>query len=270
MEFGLPLEAARGSLDDSFALHGDRRRLVIVERGRWYRRLREGLSRYEAPLVVSVPGGGRTTRPEAAVGILLAFSPRLEAAIRRSLAPDALLDPLRPAFVRLPAAESAKYRELFDELADLANGLRRGGPDLVAVKATGLLRALRRFVRADEDTPGAAGRPDRGPRAADAEAILEYLKLRFREPLSLEAMAAELGYSPSYLSRSFKKMTGRCLFEDVNARRIAEACALLKESDLTVSEIAFAVGYNNLSFFNRYFRKLMDASPAEYRRRNLS
>ncbi len=265
MEFAPPLEAARGPLDDSFALHGDRRRLVLVERGRWFRRRREGLSCYEAPLVVSAPGGGLTTRPEAAAGVLLAFSPRLEAAVSRGFGP--LLDPLRPTFVRLPASSSARYRELFDELADFAGGLRRGGPDLVAVKATGLLRALRLFLDAAAEAPFGPSRPDRGPRAADAAAILDYLKTRYREPLSLQVMAAELGYSPSYLSRYFRKVTGRCLFEDVNARRIAEACALLKESDLTVTEIAFAVGYNNLSFFNRYFRKLMDASPAEYRRR---
>ena len=48
--------------------------------------------------------------------------------------------------------------------------------------------------------------------------------------------------------------------------RIQKSCLLLKRSDMPILDVAYAVGYNNISFFNRYFRKIMKMSPREYRR----
>lgn len=263
MDLRPPFEATSGSLDDSFARSGGRWRLVFVESGGWYGRSRDGLLRYEAPFVLSVSGLGPSwTRPEAARGVLLSFLPRLEDEAAFALGGDSYpIGTGAAAFVRLPAGEAERYRRLFLGILEAWDG---GGLGPVLVKTTDLLRALRRL----RGEGLRASRADRSERAADASAILDYLKAHFREPLSLEELAEKLGYSPTYLSRYFRKKTGRCLFEYVNARRVAEACALLKGTDKTVTEIAFEVGYNNLSFFNRYFRRLMDASPQEYRRRS--
>jgi AraC-like DNA-binding protein len=78
-------------------------------------------------------------------------------------------------------------------------------------------------------------------------------------------MAGLSGFNPSYFSRAFKHKAGMPLFEYVNHLRIRKACILLKRSALSIIEIAFSVGYNNISFFNRYFRKIMKMSPREYR-----
>jgi transcriptional regulator GlxA family with amidase domain len=70
----------------------------------------------------------------------------------------------------------------------------------------------------------------------------------------------------SDFSRRFKARTGYPLFEYINRLRVKRAAALLKRTDMGVLDIALAVGYNNLSFFNRYFRRLTGLTPAEYRR----
>ena len=83
-------------------------------------------------------------------------------------------------------------------------------------------------------------------------------------------MAAEIcelcNLNPTYLSRKFKEETGLNLFEYINRIRIERACRLLKQTRKTVLEIAYQVGYNNISFFNRYFRKTLGMSPGEYRK----
>jgi AraC-like DNA-binding protein len=56
------------------------------------------------------------------------------------------------------------------------------------------------------------------------------------------------------------------LFEYINRTRIRKACLLLRQPGLPVTAIALDVGYNSVSFFNRYFRRVMNVSPREYRR----
>ena len=97
--------------------------------------------------------------------------------------------------------------------------------------------------------------------------ILAYLQKRYYEPLTLDELSEESGFSASYLSRYFKNKTGMCLFEYINKLRIQRACSLLKNTNKKIIEIAYEVGYNNISFFNRYFKKTMKISPMEYRKK---
>ena len=94
---------------------------------------------------------------------------------------------------------------------------------------------------------------------------LSFIHENYAEQFSLADMAEKYSFSPGYFSRIFRERTGQPLFEYINNIRIQRACILLKKSSQTITEIAFAVGYNNISFFNRYFRKLIKMSPREYR-----
>lgn len=85
------------------------------------------------------------------------------------------------------------------------------------------------------------------------------------DAFSLSLLADLCGLTPSYFSRLFREAMGAPVFEFINRVRIQKACGLLKRSELSVIEIALSVGYNNVSFFNRYFRKVMNMSPREYR-----
>ncbi len=86
---------------------------------------------------------------------------------------------------------------------------------------------------------------------------------------SLQELAEILNQSESTLSRQIKKIFG-CTFKDLLLEsRFARAKVLLKQTNLPVSDIAEAVGYENTSFFYRRFRNLYGISPKEYRKKAL-
>ncbi len=95
--------------------------------------------------------------------------------------------------------------------------------------------------------------------------LMEYVSSHHEEEFSLDSLAERSGMSPTSLSRAFRRAAGVPLFEYINRTRIRKACLLLKSSDVPILEIAYAVGYNNISFFNRYFRRVMQVSPRQYR-----
>lgn len=101
----------------------------------------------------------------------------------------------------------------------------------------------------------------------DNTLTFSYLERMYHHPLSLDGLADETGFSTSYLSRYFKNQTGMCLFEYINKLRIKRACFLLKNTNKKIIEIAYEVGYNNISFFTRYFKKTLHISPVEYRKK---
>src|SRR6478736_1046442 len=85
------------------------------------------------------------------------------------------------------------------------------------------------------------------------------------ERLSLTQVARAVNISPNHLSEKFKQVTGVNFVEYIARRRFEKACVLLRDPNLRVSEIAFAVGFQSLSQFNRVFKKLSGKSPTEYR-----
>jgi AraC-like DNA-binding protein len=85
------------------------------------------------------------------------------------------------------------------------------------------------------------------------------------EPLSLGRVAKAVAINPTHLSEKFKQVTGVKFVDYVARRRYEKARKLLEDVDLRVSEIAFAVGFQSLSQFNRVFKKLSGKSPTAYR-----
>lgn len=85
------------------------------------------------------------------------------------------------------------------------------------------------------------------------------------EELSLSQVAKAASVSPNHLSEKFKQITGVNFVDYVGRVRTEKARRLLQDSDLRISEIAFAVGFQSLSQFNRVFKKLSGKSPTEYR-----
>jgi transcriptional regulator GlxA family with amidase domain len=83
--------------------------------------------------------------------------------------------------------------------------------------------------------------------------------------LSLTEVARSVNLSANYLSEKFKEVTGINFVRYIGQTRVARARDLLGNSNLRISEIAFAVGFQSLSQFNRVFKKLTRQSPTEYR-----
>ena len=92
-----------------------------------------------------------------------------------------------------------------------------------------------------------------------------YIDQHWAEELSLGKVARAANTSTNYFSEKFKEATGMNFVKYVARTRFEKAEALLRDADLRVSEIAFAVGFQSLSQFNRIFKKFAGKSPTEYR-----
>mgnify|MGYP003300009867 CR=1 FL=1 len=72
-------------------------------------------------------------------------------------------------------------------------------------------------------------------------------------------------YNDKYLGKLFKQKTGIAIKEYVNLRRIEIAEELLKNTFLTVTDISIKIGFNNVTYFNRIFKKLRGVTPTQFR-----
>ena len=93
----------------------------------------------------------------------------------------------------------------------------------------------------------------------------KFIEEQSGEQLSLTKVAKAVNISANYLSEKFKQVTGTNFVEYVARTRFKNACDLLRNPNLRISEIAFAVGFQSLSQFNRVFKKIARKSPSQYR-----
>lgn len=96
--------------------------------------------------------------------------------------------------------------------------------------------------------------------------VATYITANFNTVSSLNEIAQKFYISKSYLSRVFKEVTGFTVNEYINTARIRQAQALLEDSSLNISEISRAVGYDNLTYFEKMFKKHTETTPLKYRK----
>ena len=92
-----------------------------------------------------------------------------------------------------------------------------------------------------------------------------YIETNYSYPITVEDIAAYVGISRSHLFRSFQTYMGKSPKEYLSEYRIRQACHLLKETGLSVSTIAYSVGFENNLYFSKAFKKQKKVSPSEYR-----
>lgn len=93
----------------------------------------------------------------------------------------------------------------------------------------------------------------------------KFIRDHLDERLGLTRVAKAVNISANHLSEKFKEVTGIKFVDYVARTRFEKACALLHNRNLRISEIAFAVGFQSLSQFNRVFKKLSGKSPTQFR-----
>lgn len=92
--------------------------------------------------------------------------------------------------------------------------------------------------------------------------VLLYLKEHFKEKLTIEEIAEKLHYSKSYLSHTFKEITGYSLINYINLLRCQNATSLLLDG-CSVSVAASEVGFSDISYFTRVFKKTLGILPSQ-------
>lgn len=95
--------------------------------------------------------------------------------------------------------------------------------------------------------------------------VMTFILGQSHRDVKLQEAAEVANLSKEAFCRFFKERTGTTFTEFLNQFRIQEACKLLLETDLSISVIAFQVGFQNLSYFNRTFRKLQGITPKGFR-----
>lgn len=203
------------------------------------------------------------------------FAPGLAEDVERSLIADA--DALLADPAGAPAAPSLFFEQLYPHDSLVSPLLR----DLRGVFGTNaepgalderlrllmqrLLQAQRNVYRAVERLPAArpATREELYRRLVRAR---DYAAACLEQPLTLEDIAAVACLSPNHLLRSFRQVFGMTPHQFLTRARMQRARRLLRTTDLTVAEVAVAVGYTSVSSFTGLFGRHTGCAPAAYRR----
>lgn len=94
--------------------------------------------------------------------------------------------------------------------------------------------------------------------------IMHFINTNYQRKISQVEIASKIGLTTAAFCRYFKEKTGKGFIYFVNEMRIGYACKLLIERQLSISQICFECGFNNLSNFNRMFKRQTGCTPGEY------
>ena len=201
-------------------------------------------------------------------------------------------DPSKPALIALQFSvdslghefmektEALKINNLFNDiqygmefhgqLRDEANELiKQMADENELLRFSTMLRVFDKLVNCEERTRLAS--PSYAPSLNHSSVnkintILNHIKENMDKTISLDDASKLVHMGSKSFSRFFKKNTGKTFVQYVNEIRIGEACKLLLNTDLSISDISFEVGYNTLSNFNRRFLDIKGVTPREFRK----
>lgn len=94
--------------------------------------------------------------------------------------------------------------------------------------------------------------------------VLRFIEEHYKDG-ELSSLAEKLHYDLYWLSRVTKKLTGKTYTDLVQTKRLNQAAFLLINTNMSVADVGYAVGYNNLSYFHRIFKSRYGVSPKQYR-----
>jgi 2-isopropylmalate synthase len=127
--------------------------------------------------------------------------------------------------------------------------------DIIKASISALVVAVNKLPQIEESEEGQDER---------LVAMLNFIQNNYQE-VTLESMAAQFNLSEPYISKYIKDKSGKTFGEHVAHIRMKRAKTLLKNGNMTVENVSFAVGYQNVEHFNRTFKKTFDMTPLQYR-----
>lgn len=182
------------------------------------------------------------------------------------------------------SAGEPQLRELFERLIDSAVRYLKCGVTVCYYYRQPLSELRSRYLeleeaythaRAEKNRVYSFGQlcpaePDVGTAESDdvVERVKCYIETHFSEDITRESMGNLAYHNSAYLARIFKQKVGQSMSGYLVERRIEEAKRLLLETELSISEIAMAVGYDNFAYFSRLFKKKAGCTPKEYKKEN--
>lgn len=218
-----------------------------------------------APCVVYVPAQvvhGFNWAGQVEGQVVTAAQPPLES-IAQVLAPSLLAQIRKPQVIALP-----QWPAEDDPLLPLCRALREEyhnrAREHVACSMSLLLALLIQSMRHEQQAPGEAPRqPSR--RSQQLTGFRELVDQHYREHLPLGFYANELGMTLATLGRLCQEHLGMTPMNVINARLVLEAKRTLGHSTSSVKEIAHELGFVDVGYFSRFFRKQCGVSPSVFR-----
>ena len=168
-----------------------------------------------------------------------------------------------PTFVRVE--DPLRYRALFERIAEHYGSTEVGAELLLASDVLALVGNLRKDANQQ-----LAFSEKKGAHAQTVRNACRYIGDTLGEDLSLSAVASRFGFSPIYFHKIFKAVTGVTLRDYVESERIRRAVQLMLSTDMTLTEIAYTVGFSSQSYFSAAFRRKMHKAPRAYAREAFS
>ena len=104
------------------------------------------------------------------------------------------------------------------------------------------------------------------PNADRMERLLYYIAENYREDLKLADLSEAFNMNYYYLSAYFNQEMKESFSDYLNRIRIRQACSLLEETNMPISEVGSEVGYSDHSYFCRVFKKITGRTPSEWKK----
>ncbi len=98
--------------------------------------------------------------------------------------------------------------------------------------------------------------------------VATVLEQQYRDPPSIEQLADEVGLSASRLAHLFREEVGRSIQSYILERRLMMAAMLIVQTHERISQIAYSVGFGDVSNFNHAFKRRFEMSPRQYRKKH--
>lgn len=166
---------------------------------------------------------------------------------------------------RLSSEERTRLMEMFEIVMQELDGGQTRSRTLIDLTIIRFFINFWRMNRSGTHIGEKSERQKKG-RFSTAHEVSKYISEHFCEHIPLEKLAERFGVSESYLSRSFKNVVGVGIREYINILRIRKGQEMLEDSELSVAEIAEAVGFDSANYFGRVFQTHLAASPSQYRK----
>lgn len=162
-------------------------------------------------------------------------------------------------WLRLKKDQAVEVREIFRELQQEYDRAQEGAAEVVR----SLLRIL--FVKAARWHAVESPMVGRGRQAILARRFRQEIERHHHEWLTLEPFAKALGVTANHLNDAVRQETGEAAGEHLRQRRLLDAKRRLLHSTMSVSEIGYGLGFDDPSYFSRFFKRYEGMTPAAFR-----
>ena len=167
--------------------------------------------------------------------------------------------PLNPDYPVIEVGQNAKLIADFENLLQVRQSGYQLRPFLHAANQLRQILSYLALLRSPEQNAG----------GFDLELIHSYMQAHIHESLELDTLAQQVNLSKYHFAKRYKEATGTSAISHFINLKIEHACQLLDIGHQSISEIGYALGYDDAYYFSRIFKKVMGISPSQYRKMRL-